>query len=124
MCDILWSDPIKEFGQECLMESFVHNHMPGCSYFYMFKAVCKLLVKAYWTLRRDVRRGRSCGSDKVHKGVVIPLVTEMTLESDKSEEVAKTNIWVEIKRKRKYLQGLEDNFKEKEEGNSFSSNKN
>ena len=43
MCDILWSDPIKEFSQECLMESFVHNHMPGCSYFYMFKAVCKFL---------------------------------------------------------------------------------
>jgi len=34
------------------------------------------------------------------------------LEGDKSEEVAKTNVWVMIKRKRKYLQGFEDNFKE------------
>jgi len=35
------------------------------------------------------------------------------LEGDKSEEVAKTNVWVMIKSKRKYLQGLEDIFKEK-----------
>jgi len=35
------------------------------------------------------------------------------LESDKSEGVVKTNVWVEIKRRGKYLQGVEDNFKEK-----------
>jgi len=34
------------------------------------------------------------------------------LECDKSEEVAKTNVWVKIKRNGKYLQGFEDNFKE------------
>jgi len=34
------------------------------------------------------------------------------LEGDKSEKVVKTNVWVKIKRKRKYLQGFEDNFKE------------
>jgi len=34
------------------------------------------------------------------------------LEGDKSEKVAKTNVWVKIKRKGKYLQGVEDNFKE------------
>ena len=50
-------------------------------------------------------------------------MTEVTFEGDKSEEVAKTNVWVKIKRKRKYLQGFEDDFKEKEEENSFSSNK-
>jgi len=45
------------------------------------------------------------------------------LESDKSEKVAKTNVWVKIKRNRKYLQGLEDNSKEIKEGNGLSSNK-
>jgi len=34
------------------------------------------------------------------------------LESDKGKRVAKTNVWVKIKRKGKYLQELEDNFKE------------
>jgi len=33
----------------------------------------------------------------------------------KSERVAKTNVWVKIKRNKKYLQGLEDNSKEVKE---------
>jgi len=37
----------------------------------------------------------------------------VTLESDKGEGVAETNVWVKIKRRGKYLQGLEDNFKER-----------
>jgi len=44
------------------------------------------------------------------------------LEYDKGEKVVKTNVWVEIKRRGKYLQGFEDNFKEKKENNG-SSNK-
>jgi hypothetical protein len=44
------------------------------------------------------------------------------LEDDKSERVAKTNVWVEIKRRRKYLQSVEDIFK-KEKRNNGSSNK-
>jgi hypothetical protein len=43
MCDILWSDPIENFGQERGTESFVHNHVRGCSYFYTYKAVCDFL---------------------------------------------------------------------------------
>jgi len=45
------------------------------------------------------------------------------LESDKGKRVAKTNVWVKIKRNEKYLQGFEDSFKEMKEGNSLSSNK-
>jgi len=45
------------------------------------------------------------------------------LEGDKSKRVAKTNVWVKIKRNGKYLQGFEDNFKEMKEGNGLSSNK-
>ena len=34
MCDILWSDPVEDFGQEKTNESCVHNHVRGCSYFF------------------------------------------------------------------------------------------
>jgi len=47
----------------------------------------------------------------------------VTLECDKGEKVIKTNVWVKIKRKGKYLQSVEDNFKEKNKGNVVSSNK-
>jgi len=58
-----------------------------------------------------VCKGEICSSDEVTR-VVIPLITEVTLECDKGEKVAKTNVWVKIKRNGKYLQGFEDNFKE------------
>jgi serine/threonine-protein phosphatase 2B catalytic subunit len=45
MCDILWSDPIEDFGQERTTENFVHNHVRGCSYFYTYKAVCDFLER-------------------------------------------------------------------------------
>jgi len=57
-----------------------------------------------------VCKGKKCSSDKVTR-VVIPLITEVTLECDKGKKVAKTNVWVKIKRNREYLQGLEDNLK-------------
>lgn len=34
MCDLLWSDPFEDFGQETTNESFIHNHVRGCSYFF------------------------------------------------------------------------------------------
>lgn len=34
MCDILWSDPVEDFGQEKMSDSFVHNHVRGCSFFF------------------------------------------------------------------------------------------
>ncbi|KAN0128199.1 Metallo-dependent phosphatase [Lactarius tabidus] len=45
MCDILWSDPIEDFGNETGPESFVHNHVRGCSYFYTYKAACEFLER-------------------------------------------------------------------------------
>jgi len=45
MFNILWLDPIENFGQECSTESFVHNHVRGCSYFYTYKAVCNFLER-------------------------------------------------------------------------------
>jgi len=43
MCDLLWSVPINEFGQERTTENFVHNHVRRRSYLYTYKAVCNFL---------------------------------------------------------------------------------
>ncbi|KAF6779729.1 hypothetical protein AHF37_00683, partial [Paragonimus kellicotti] len=43
MCDLLWSDPCEEFGQERSAEHFRHNTVRGCSYFYSFSACCHFL---------------------------------------------------------------------------------
>jgi len=34
MCDILWADPVEDFGSEKIPDSFIHNHVRGCSYFF------------------------------------------------------------------------------------------
>uniref|UniRef100_A0A8B9H8P6 Serine/threonine-protein phosphatase n=1 Tax=Astyanax mexicanus TaxID=7994 RepID=A0A8B9H8P6_ASTMX len=34
MCDLLWSDPLEDFGNEKSQEYFSHNTVRGCSYFY------------------------------------------------------------------------------------------
>jgi serine/threonine-protein phosphatase 2B catalytic subunit len=36
MCDILWADPLEEFGNEKNNEGFLHNHVRGCSFFFRF----------------------------------------------------------------------------------------
>lgn len=45
MCDILWADPLEEFGQEKNSEFFIHNHVRGCSYFFSYPAACSFLEK-------------------------------------------------------------------------------
>lgn len=40
MCDLLWSDPIEDYGHEKSHdEKYLFNATRGCSYFYTFKAV-------------------------------------------------------------------------------------
>ena len=34
MCDLLWSDPLEDYGNEKTSEHFSHNSVRGCSYFY------------------------------------------------------------------------------------------
>ena len=35
MCDLLWSDPLEDFGTEKPnQENFCHNSVRGCSYYY------------------------------------------------------------------------------------------
>ncbi|XP_065827949.1 serine/threonine-protein phosphatase 2B catalytic subunit 3-like isoform X2 [Oscarella lobularis] len=43
MCDLLWSDPIEEFGNERSTEHYAHNSVRGCSYFYSYPAICEFL---------------------------------------------------------------------------------
>ncbi|XP_077999560.1 protein phosphatase 3 catalytic subunit alpha-like isoform X4 [Glandiceps talaboti] len=43
MCDLLWSDPLEDFGTEKNAEHFSHNSVRGCSYFYSYAACCEFL---------------------------------------------------------------------------------
>lgn len=46
MCDLLWADPIEEFGSENSSEShFSHNSVRGCSYFFSYQACCEFLQR-------------------------------------------------------------------------------
>lgn len=36
MCDLLWSDPLEDFGNEKNSDFFSHNSVRGCSYFYRY----------------------------------------------------------------------------------------
>ena len=37
MCDLLWADPLEDFGNEKTQEYFGHNTVRGCSYFYRYR---------------------------------------------------------------------------------------
>jgi len=43
MCDLLWSDPLEDYGSEKTTEHFTHNSVRGCSYFYSYQACCDFL---------------------------------------------------------------------------------
>lgn len=46
MCDLLWSDPLEEYGTEKpATEHFMHNSTRGCSYFFTYNASCEFLLK-------------------------------------------------------------------------------
>jgi len=45
MCDILWADPLEDFGQEKTSDYFLHNHVRGCSYFFSYQSACAFLEK-------------------------------------------------------------------------------
>ncbi|EED22035.1 protein phosphatase-1, putative [Talaromyces stipitatus ATCC 10500] len=45
MCDLLWADPLENFGQEKTGEYFVNNHIRGCSYSFSYSAACNFLEK-------------------------------------------------------------------------------
>ncbi|EUB60536.1 Serine/threonine-protein phosphatase 2B catalytic subunit [Echinococcus granulosus] len=43
MCDLLWSDPLEDFGNEQNTDNFSHNSVRGCSYFFSYSACCDFL---------------------------------------------------------------------------------
>jgi len=45
MADLLWADPVEDFGQEKTTDSFIHNHVRGCSYFFTYTAACQFLER-------------------------------------------------------------------------------
>eukprot|EP00842_Homolaphlyctis_polyrhiza_P006030 jgi/Hompol1/6428/HPOL_002893-RA len=45
MCDLLWADPLEDFGQERTNEFFIHNGVRGCSYFFSYHAACAFLER-------------------------------------------------------------------------------
>jgi len=45
MCDMLWSDPLEDYGTEKTSEHFSHNSVRGCSYFYSYQASCDFLQR-------------------------------------------------------------------------------
>ncbi|KAK7052522.1 Serine/threonine-protein phosphatase [Favolaschia claudopus] len=45
MCDILWADPVEDFGTEKTNDSFLHNHVRGFSYFFTYQAACNFLER-------------------------------------------------------------------------------
>ncbi|KAJ2363982.1 3',5'-cyclic-nucleotide phosphodiesterase (PDEase) (3':5'-CNP), partial [Coemansia sp. RSA 2611] len=45
MCDLLWADPVEDFGHEKSKSYFVHNYARGCSYFFSYAATCAFLER-------------------------------------------------------------------------------
>ena len=45
MCDMLWSDPLEDYGSEKSAEHFTHNSTRGCSFFFTYMASCEFLKK-------------------------------------------------------------------------------
>lgn len=45
MCDLLWSDPLEDFGNEKSQEHFTHNTVRGCSYFYRWVSDLKMACR-------------------------------------------------------------------------------
>jgi len=44
MCDIIWSDPHEDYGNERTSEHYTNNSVRGCSYFYTYTAVVEFLT--------------------------------------------------------------------------------
>ena len=60
MCDLLWSDPLEDFGNERNSEHFTHNSVRGCSYFYRYGLSLSVVCRAEATRGRERREGGRC----------------------------------------------------------------
>ncbi|CAD7693349.1 unnamed protein product [Nyctereutes procyonoides] len=44
VCDLLWSDPSEDYGNEKALEHYTHNTVQGCSHFYSYPAAREFLL--------------------------------------------------------------------------------
>ena len=54
MCDLLWSDPLEDFGSEKNAEHFSHNSVRGCSYFYRLVRVLSMSFRIQKTKENEM----------------------------------------------------------------------
>lgn len=45
MCDLLWADPIEDYDDDNMDQTFVRNTVRGCSYAFTYKALCQFLER-------------------------------------------------------------------------------
>lgn len=45
MCDLLWADPVEEYDDDNMDQTFVRNSVRGCSYAFTYKASCQFLER-------------------------------------------------------------------------------
>lgn len=45
MCDLLWADPIEDYDDDNMDQTFVRNTVRGCSYAFTYKASCQFLER-------------------------------------------------------------------------------
>lgn len=45
MCDLLWADPIEEYDEDNMDQTYVRNTVRGCSYAFTYKASCQFLER-------------------------------------------------------------------------------
>lgn len=45
MCDLLWADPIEDYDEDNMDQTFVRNTVRGCSYAFTYKASCQFLER-------------------------------------------------------------------------------
>ena len=73
MCDLLWSDPLEDFGNEKSQEHFTHNTVRGCSYFYRWVVTYNLMYVVFlcFTLEnciKDRSDSNCCSRDSFISG--------------------------------------------------------
>lgn len=45
MCDLLWADPIEDYDEDDMDQTFMRNTVRGCSYAFTYKASCQFLER-------------------------------------------------------------------------------
>lgn len=45
MCDLLWADPVEDYDDDNIDQTFVRNTVRGCSYAFTYKASCQFLER-------------------------------------------------------------------------------